>query len=447
MPNKRPISILGVSALIAFAGYLAPALRAGQQVDVRKLLKQADESGHLPAGVVVRVQAHMFWRAGTSDETEFRECWEFTTDEVHRVVRDSKDNEVVYRREKSLTFDSKRLCRDLANGRLLEIRDNQGPGKPVRFALAFEDYDHGERSIEGLVDGKPVIHLRESHSSPGYLEQHARSFAALYERLASQARAAFAEFPGRDTLLEGAKDGTWPKDMVVRLGADAFHPHKDWRLVEDWEFTEGEVHRIVLQRSGENKTARRREQSLPFDTSSICKLLVNGRAFEIQANDSIEEGLLLADHEGALGGRSIEAMLGDEYVLELYEHCTGAVHGVTHAHAFARLYERLASQARAAFAVVGTYEWNHGNQSLGFDTGRMVILDNGVVQFCQGDAKFPDEKWKMGPDGELHMENTDGRILLYRINGDNSLTEVGYIIDDKRVMHPKNEQRAHRKIK
>ena len=67
----------------------------------------------------------MFWRAGTSDETESRECWEFTTDEVHRVIRESESNKAVYRREESLSFDSKRVCRDLFRGSLLEMRDNQ----------------------------------------------------------------------------------------------------------------------------------------------------------------------------------------------------------------------------------------------------------------------------------------------------------------------------------
>ena len=85
MPSKKPISILVVSALIVVAAFLTPALRAevdsatppatpqeratedvadesstapsstrqaGQDVDVHKLLKQADEAGRLPAGVV-----------------------------------------------------------------------------------------------------------------------------------------------------------------------------------------------------------------------------------------------------------------------------------------------------------------------------------------------------------------------------------------------------------
>ena len=388
MPSRKPISILVVSSLIVAAIFLAPALRAdgdiaappttteekaiedaadesgtalssprqsGQQVDVRKLLKQADEAGRLPAGVVGRVWSQMLWKAGTSKEDKSSEAWEFTSDKVHRIVRGVKGNSVIYRRDKSLPFDSERLCRELADGRILEIRDNKGAGEPVRFALALEGYDQGERSIEILVDETPVIRLGESHLSPGYLEPHARNFATLYEKLASQAQAVFAEpeRKARETLLEAARKGIWPKGMVVRVGADAFHPHKDWKLVENWEFTDGEVHQIVLGRSDKDEIVRRREKSLPFDTSKICKHLVNGRAFEIHVSDSIEQGLLLADHEGAVGGRSIEVMIGDEYGLELGEHCTGALYGVTQAHAFARLYERLASQARAAFAVVG----------------------------------------------------------------------------------------------
>ena len=57
-----------------------------------------------------------------------------------------------------------------------------------------------------------------------------------------------------------------------------------------------------------------------------------------------------------------------------------------------------------------------------------------------------DEEWKMGSDGVLHVKKADGRIVLYRINGNNSLTAIGYIIDGQRVMLPKDEQRTCRKI-
>ncbi len=333
------------------AAFFSVTAFADEQADVDKLLRQADEAGCLPAGVVVRVQAQMLWQAGTSKETQFSEAWEFTSDEVHRIVKESQDNTVIYRREKSLPFDSARLCHDLARGQMLKIRDNQGPGKRVRFALT--DFDHGERSIEILVDSKPVIHLREAHWSTGYLEPHARNFATLYDKLASQARAAFAGFQGRDTLLKAAQSQTWPQGMVVRIGADIYKPDGG-KFKEDWEFSERQVHRIVLENRNRNELTYRREESRELDTSSICQELIEGRAFEIQAGESVENGLLIADIENALGGRYIDVLISDEPVLELYEHCTGASYGVTQAHAFAKLYEKLASKARSEFAVSTT---------------------------------------------------------------------------------------------
>jgi hypothetical protein len=41
---------------------------------------------------------------------------------------------------------------------------------------------------------------------------------------------------------------------------------------------------------------------------------------------------------------------GNIRITKPYEHCTGAIYGITQAHAFAKLYEVLASKARTSFA-------------------------------------------------------------------------------------------------
>jgi hypothetical protein len=55
------------------------------------------------------------------------------------------------------------------------------------------DYDIGDRAIILLVDGKPVLDVRESCLSTGFPETDARAFARLYEHLASQARREFRD--------------------------------------------------------------------------------------------------------------------------------------------------------------------------------------------------------------------------------------------------------------
>lgn len=90
-----------------------PYLRRGSALAIflsrliaRAVLRQADEAGRLPAGVVVRVRAHMLWRVGTSKESKFSESWEVTSDEVHQIVLGRSDrDEIDRRREKSLPLN------------------------------------------------------------------------------------------------------------------------------------------------------------------------------------------------------------------------------------------------------------------------------------------------------------------------------------------------------
>jgi hypothetical protein len=168
---------------------------------VRPLLEEGQASGSLPADVVVRVHANLF---GTDDparaEAEARgvvakesltETWEFASNQVYRVVPEIADNRpgYVYRRVESRPFDSKGLCKDLIDGKALEIKAEKGKGPRLHFVGT--KYIFGGRYIQILRNGETVLHLGESCVSYGYAESDARAFAALYERLASQARALF----------------------------------------------------------------------------------------------------------------------------------------------------------------------------------------------------------------------------------------------------------------
>lgn len=183
-----------------------PDSAAQTVTDRRALLEAGQAAGALPAGMVVRVTADA-WKGesveekqraeargrGNSASQKLKESWEFTTDQVHQLVLEIKNNKVVYRRVKSLPFDSKNLCKQLLDGKILTIEAAEGEGEPMQFVGT--DFEFGHRSIDVIVDGKSLIQVGESCAFAGYPESDARAFATLYERLAKQARKAFQEPP------------------------------------------------------------------------------------------------------------------------------------------------------------------------------------------------------------------------------------------------------------
>ena len=179
-----------------------------KSIDVRALLEEGKASGALPAGVSVRIHANLATSMpadvklrsaaearGVDFSKKLEELWEFTADHVHRVVMDEPPNKIgekfeyVYRRVESRPFDSKGLCKELLDGKALEIQAAKGKGMPLQFVGTH--YNVGGRSIKVLCNGETVLYIGEHCTSAGYAESDARAFAALYERLAGQARLLF----------------------------------------------------------------------------------------------------------------------------------------------------------------------------------------------------------------------------------------------------------------
>ena len=78
--------------------------------------------------------------------------------------------------------------------------------------------------------------------------------------------------------------------------------------------------------------------------------------------------------------------------------------------------------------LLGTYEWKHGSEELGFKTGQMVLLEDSV-----GNTKFPEEKWKLKYLHEVHVTNSKGETDVFTIMDDKqSLLKVGRIVDNHR---------------
>jgi hypothetical protein len=122
------------------------------------------------------------------------ERWEFTSGKVCRVGRENEDDKENEQGE-SRPFDSKGLCKDLLDGRAVEIAAGRGEGPEIGFVGCR--YQRGSRFVEVVWKGKTILELYETNGAvlKFYRESDARAFGALYERLASQARATFKPKP------------------------------------------------------------------------------------------------------------------------------------------------------------------------------------------------------------------------------------------------------------
>ncbi len=166
--------------------------KKSEPVDVRALLENGMASGSLPEGMVIRFGACL----GGPDEkaakngapNELRENWEFTANQVRRIVPGEEDNAS---HTESRSFDSKDLCKVLLDGKAIEIRARKGEGPEVGFVGS--GYHLGSRSIEVVWKGETVLTLVETNGPflQLYRESDARAFGALYEKLARKARVIF----------------------------------------------------------------------------------------------------------------------------------------------------------------------------------------------------------------------------------------------------------------
>ena len=90
--------------------------------------------------------------------------------------------------------------------------------------------------------------------------------------------------------------------------------------------------------------------------------------------------------------------------------------------------------------IVGTYELKNGG-----DTFRNVFLDNGVLEAFEKGKKCEEEyKWTI-VGKEVHVEWGNGRVLIYRINSDGSLTDIATIIGGERKDRRKEYQFIYKK--
>ena len=83
--------------------------------------------------------------------------------------------------------------------------------------------------------------------------------------------------------------------------------------------------------------------------------------------------------------------------------------------------------------LLGTYEWKHGSEELGFKTSHMILFKDGVAQHKVSDTQFPEEKWKLKYQYEVHVTNSKGETDVFTVQDDKqSLLKVGRIVDNHR---------------
>ncbi len=164
--------------------------RTTQPADIRTVLERNKDAAALPAGLIIRVSACLGQaeNPGPNDPAVLKESWEITATEIHRVVADSKNGQVFYRRLESRPFDSKGICKELLEGKALEIQARKGNGPEV--GLIGTNYRRGSRSIEVTLHDQTLLDLGETNGPflHFYRESDAKAFGALYERLAGKAR-------------------------------------------------------------------------------------------------------------------------------------------------------------------------------------------------------------------------------------------------------------------
>ena len=157
--------------------------------DIRAIIETGRDAKSMPAGMVVRLYTEA---SGADEHKNTKERWEFSPGKVHRLVINDSNGSVLYRREKSLAFDTANICRQLLDGKLFVIEAQKGTGTARMFAGTGCEGAVGERTIEILIDGKPAVDVGECCLFAGLPKTDALAFHALYEQPASQARHAFS---------------------------------------------------------------------------------------------------------------------------------------------------------------------------------------------------------------------------------------------------------------
>ena len=145
-----------------------------------------------------------------------------------------------------------------------------------------------------------------------------------------------------------------PADAALRAQAEQKGVDFTKSLRETWEFTSNRAYRVVVEPPGKSGVGvvYRRVESAPFDSSGICKEMLDAKIFTLGDEEEGEHPHFVGtDYD--VGHRSIELFVNGKSAFHVGESCTVAGFAENDARAFAALYERLASKARGMFTAKG----------------------------------------------------------------------------------------------
>jgi hypothetical protein len=177
------------------------------------------------------------------------------------------------------------------------------------------------------------------------------------EKTATQDDKTTGAIVAKALLEEGRAAGQLPAGMGIRVSACLGESRAEDEgegvpdgLYEFWEFTSNQVHRVEYE-TKDGKSLCHQVESRAFDTKDICRLLLEGKAIELQARAGKGPEVAFAGTRYHRGSRGIDVVWQGEIILDLGETNGPLLHlyRESDAIAFGALYEKLADPARETF--------------------------------------------------------------------------------------------------
>lgn len=152
--------------------------------------------------------------------------------------------------------------------------------------------------------------------------------------------------------LERWTHGDLPANVMLRIRTDASSVGREppEELKEIWEFTRGKVHRVEWRPANDESQRFERVETRDMDTSGLIRQMLRAGIVSVEFQQGTGDPLQFSGTNFDIGHRCIQLHSGEETLVNTCESCFFAGYAKSDARRFGRLYAKLASQARAAFA-------------------------------------------------------------------------------------------------
>ena len=207
-------------------------------------------------------------------------------------------------------------------------------------------------------------------------------------------------------------------NLLLEKGAKVDHESGDSALLCACHYGHVDIVKLLIEKGADVNAKRSMDDSTPLSFAAhrnhkeIVKLLLEKGADASIANQHGETALDRSKPETVAILRKHGGKTGEDLGAKPWN------------------WKEMETVARE---LLGTYEWKHQNEQLGLKTGQMILLRDGIAQYKVGDIQFPDEKWKLKYQYEVHLTNSKGETDFFTVMDDKqSLLKVGRIVDNHR---------------